>query len=69
MKHSFFPSSGRGDTAIWKHYIDANETYGEKAWWQSHKNAARHIEQVLETAPHKTVDVRPPTSHHLNNLS
>ena len=32
MKCSFLPSSGRIDTAIWMHYRDANETYGEKAW-------------------------------------
>ena len=24
MKRSFFPSSGRVDTAIWMHYMDAN---------------------------------------------
>ena len=27
--------------------------YGEKAWWQLHKNAASNIKQVLEAAPHK----------------
>ena len=24
MKRSFFPSSGRIDTAVWMHYLDAN---------------------------------------------
>ena len=36
------------------HHVDANKTYGEKTWRQLHKNAASNIEQVLETAPHKT---------------
>ena len=30
----------------WMHYMDANETDGEKAWRQLH-NAASIIEQVL----------------------
>ena len=41
-------------------------TYGEKAWRQLHKNAASNIEQVPETARHKAVSVRPPTTHHEN---
>ena len=49
------------------HYIDANKTYGEKAWRQLHKNAASNIEQVLEAAPHKAAAVRPPTTHHENH--
>ena len=28
------------DTAIWMHHMNANLTYGEKAWQQLHKNAA-----------------------------
>ena len=35
------------------HYMDANKTAGEKAWWQLHKNAMSNIEQVLEATPHK----------------
>ena len=46
------------------HYMDANETDGEKAWLQLHKNAASNIEQVLEAALHKAAAVRPPTTHH-----
>ena len=30
IKCSFFPSSGRIDTAIWMHYMDANKTYEKK---------------------------------------
>ena len=40
--------------------------YGEKAWRQLHKNAARNIEQDLEAALHKVAAVRPPTTHHEN---
>ena len=29
-------------------------------------NAASNIEKVLETAPHKTTTVRPPTTRHEN---
>ena len=58
------PSSDRVDTAIWMHYMDANETVGEKAWRQLHKNAASNIEQVLEATPHKAAAVRLPTTHH-----
>ena len=45
------------------HYMDANKTYGEKAWRQLHKNAASNIEQV---APHKATAVWPLTTHHKN---
>ena len=62
----FFPSNGCVDTAIWMHYMDANKTYGEKAWQQLHKIAASYIEQVLEATPHKTAAVWPPTFHHEN---
>ena len=40
--------------------------YGEKAWRQLHKNAASNIELVLEAAPHKAADLRPPATHHEN---
>ena len=53
VKRSFFPSSGRINTAVWMHYMDPNYTYGEKAWRQSHKNAVSNIKQVPEAAPHK----------------
>ena len=65
----FLPSSGRVDTAIWMHYLDANKTAGEKARRQLHKNAASNIEEVLEATLHKTPTIRPPTFHHENCLS
>ena len=40
--------------------------YGEKAWWQLHKNSASNIEQVLQAVPHKAAAVRPPTTYHKN---
>ena len=62
----FLPSSGRIDTAIWMHYLDANKTAGEKARRQLHKNAARNIGQVLEATSHKAPTIRPLTSYHEN---
>ena len=62
----FLPSSGRIDTAIWMHYLDANKTAGEKAGRQLHKNAASNSEQVLEVTPHKIPTLRLPISHHEN---
>ena len=50
-------------------YMDTNETDGEKAWRQLHKNAANNIEQVLEAAPYKAAAVRPLTTHHENYQS
>ena len=41
--------------------------YREKTWRQLHKNAVSNIEQVLETAPHKTAALRLPTTRHENN--
>ena len=68
MKRSFFPSSGRVDTAVWMHDMDTNEADGEEARWQLHKNVASNIKQVLEATLHKAAAVRPPTSHHENYL-
>ena len=51
------------------HYMDANETGGEKAWRQLHKNTAINFEQVLEAMPRKAPTVPPPTSHYENYQS
>ena len=48
------------------HHVDANKPYGEKTWRQLHKYAANNIEQILETAPHKTATVWPPNTCHEN---
>ena len=48
------------------HYMEANETDGEKAWQQLYKNAARNNEQVLEVTSPKAAAIRPPTTHHEN---
>ena len=66
MVRSFFPSIGSVDFAIWRHYIDANKMYGEKARQQLHKNAASNTVKGLEATPHKTAAIRPPTIHNEN---
>ena len=55
----FLSSSGRVDTAVWMHYLDANKTAGE-ARRQLHKNVASNIEQVLAATPHKAPSIRLP---------
>ena len=41
------------------HYLDVNETAGEEARRQLHKNVASNIEQVLAATPHKALIIRP----------
>ena len=36
--------SGRVNTAVWMHHLDANKTAGEEARRQLHKNVASNIE-------------------------
>ena len=40
----FLPDSGRVDTAVWMHHLDANKTAGEEARRQLHKNFEINIE-------------------------
>ena len=40
----FLPGSGRVDTAVWMHYLDANKTAGEEARRQLHKNVESNTE-------------------------
>ena len=61
--------SGRVDTAVWMHYLDANKAAGEEARRQLHKNAASSIEQVLAATPDKAPTIRPPASYHENYSS
>ena len=65
----FLPGSGRIDTAISMHYLDAKKTAEEEARRQLHKNVASNIEQVLAATPHKAPTIRPPASHHENYTS
>ena len=62
----FLLGSGRVDTAVRMHYLDANKTAGEEARRQLHKNVASNIEQVLAEIPHKAPTIQPATSHHEN---
>ena len=47
----FLPGSGRIDTAVWMHYLDANKTAGEEARRQLHKNVASNIEKSWRQHP------------------
>ena len=47
----FLPGSGRIDTAIWRHYLDANKTAEEEARRQLHKNVASNIEKSWRQHP------------------
>ena len=62
----FIPGSGRIDSAVWMHYMDANKTAGEEARRQLLMNPASNIEQVLAATPHKTPTIQPPASHREN---
>ena len=62
----FLPGSGRVDTAVWMHHLDANKTAGEEARRLLHKNVASNSEQVLAATPHKAPTIRPPASHREN---
>ena len=44
--------SGRVDTAVWMHHLDANKKAREEARQQLHKNVASNTEQVLVAIPH-----------------
>ena len=48
------------------HYMNVNETFGEKDLEQRHKNAASNIDQFLEAVPDKAATVRPLTTYHEN---
>ena len=54
-------------TVVWLHYLDSNETLGEKARWELYKDAACCFEQILELAPYKTVVIQLLTSHLINH--
>ena len=61
IKHSFFPSSSRIDTAIWMYHMDANKAYGEKTRilqvilnksWRQHptkKQLYGHLPPIMKT--------------------
>ena len=66
LLYEFLPGSGRVDTAVWMHHLEANKTAGEEARRQLHKNVASNTEQVLATTPHKAPTIRPTASHHEN---
>ena len=65
----FLPRSGRVDTAVWMHHLDANKTAGEETRRQLHKNIVSNLEQVLVATPHKAPTIRPTASYHENYTS
>ena len=60
-------SSSCVSTATWMHHMDTDKAYGEKAWWQLHKNTTSCIEQILEATSHKTASGWSPTTYHENH--
>ena len=64
VETQLLPSSGRINTAIWMHHLDANKMVGEEARRQLHKNVASNIKRVQAATPHKAPTIRPPASHH-----
>ena len=50
------------------HYMDANKTYGEKAWRQLHKNATSNIEQSPGGSTQRSSSCTA-TNHPLRKLS
>ena len=62
----FLPGSGRVDTVVWMYSVDANETAGEEAGRQLHKNVASNVEQALTATPHKAPTIWPPATHQEN---
>ena len=55
------------NSTAWIYHMDANETYGEKAWRELHKDSASSIEWIQEAISHETTSVRPPTSYLKNH--
>ena len=49
--------------SLWIHDMEANKMHREKARWELHQNSTSYIEQILETTQHKTIAIRPLTSH------
>ena len=63
QEYILYTYSRRINTTVWLHYLDSNETLGEKAGWELLKEAACCLQQILEVAAYKTAAVQPLTSH------
>ena len=66
---AILPSSSHVSIAVWLHHFDFNETPGEKARLELHKNATCSFQQILEAECYKTAAVQQITSHLTNHLS
>ena len=62
MKRNFFLAAVVSVLLVWMHHMDADLSFGEKVWRQSHKNAASWTEQVLVATSHKVAALRTPIS-------
>ena len=63
----FLPSCDCVSTTVLMHYLDSNETHGEKGRWKLHQNATCYFEQILEATFYKTAAVCPYASHLTNH--
>ena len=54
MYMQFLPGSGRVDTAVWMHNLDANKTAGEEARRQLHKNVVLRAILIKSWRQHPT---------------
>ena len=63
-KKKILPSCDCISSTVGMHHMDINETHGEKARGELHKNATCSLEQVLEAEPNKQqlYGCLPPTS-------
>ena len=52
-KTGFLPSCGCVRITVWMHHLDANETHGEKARWELHKNASSVLNKSWKQHPTK----------------
>ena len=57
------PSCSHVNITVWLLHWDLNETLGEEARWELHKDVVNHFEQILKAGPHKTAAIWLLTSH------
>ena len=50
-------SYSRVSTIVWPHPLNFNETLGEKARWDKHKDAACYFEHILDAESYKMLVV------------
>ena len=53
---------------VWLHYKDSNETSGEKARWELHKDSMCCLEQILEESYNKNTSCTATYPYHINQV-